>query len=460
MKKIILSLVVSLLLCAVTFAQITTLTFTGKNDLNQYVCLDRVVITNLTQSWQETIYYPDTILIMGATDIEDYEQMVPFSVSQNVPNPFPGISDFSLQLQKEQTVSIGVFDMSGKKITETYQKLAQGVHTFRVFLSTPQTYLLHVTAGTEKAALTVINTENAGGNRIDYVKSELLSIPYTSNTNKGGTQNPFSFGDEMEYVGYATIGGVEVESERIRQTQGSSQSFQLIFHTSSEDGQPCSGTPTLTDIDGNIYNTVRIGNQCWMRESLRTTKYADGTTIPMGTSTSTVVGYRYNPDNSASNVPTYGYLYNWKAVMGSASSSSSNPSKVQGACPTGWHVPSHAEWTQLTDYLSSQSQYVCGNDSTYIAKSLASTIGWYSSSGTCFVGDNPSANNATGFTAYPAGSCLSNYYAFTQRALFWSTTQFDESLARYRGVNYLYPNIGPDSYVNKGYGFSLRCLRN
>ena len=131
------------------------------------------------------------------------------------------------------------------------------------------------------------------------------------------------------------------------------------------DNQPCTGATTVTDFDGNIYNTVQIGQQCWMKENLRTIHYSNGTYIPLGSSTSTTTAYRYYPNNDQSNVSTYGYLYNWKAVMGDSSSSSRNPSGVLGICPIGWHVPSDSEWTRLTDYVSSQSQYVCGNYTIY-----------------------------------------------------------------------------------------------
>ena len=88
------------------------------------------------------------------------------------------------------------------------------------------------------------------------------------------------------------------------------------------DGQPCPGAATVTDVDNNTYNTVQIGTQCWMKENLRTTRYANGTSIALGSSTSSTTAYRYYPDNNSSNVSTYGYLYNWKALMGNSSSSS------------------------------------------------------------------------------------------------------------------------------------------
>ena len=226
--------------------------------------------------------------------------------------------------------------------------------------------------------------------------------------------------------------------------------------------QPCPGAPTVTDVDGNVYNTVQIGDQCWMRENLKTTKYAkkyaNGTTIPLGTEYSYDVAYRYYPDNDSANVTDYGYLYNWAAVMKGASSSNSNPSGVQGICPDGWHVPSDAEWTELTNYVSSHSQYVCGSSTSKIAKALASETGWNSSADYCDVGNNPSTNNATGFSARPAGYCSGNYTYFGSNAYFWSATQ-SSSNAYIRGLDYDRANVSSD-ISGKYVGYSVRCVRN
>ena len=220
------------------------------------------------------------------------------------------------------------------------------------------------------------------------------------------------------------------------------------------------GSSILTDYDGNIYHTVQIGSQCWMKENLRTTKYADGTSISQGSSNSTTVAYWYYPNNSASNKPTYGLLYNWPAVMHGAASSDTNPSRVQGICPTGWHVPSDAEWTQLTNYVSSQSQYWCNSSSTNIAKALAGTTGWNSSTNTCAVGKIPSNNNATGFNALPTGDYYNNsYYGFGNDTYFWSATETSSNSARFRRL--LYNNADVNRGVDRKYGgYSVRCLRN
>ena len=216
---------------------------------------------------------------------------------------------------------------------------------------------------------------------------------------------------------------------------------------------------TVKDIDGNVYKTVKIGNQVWMAENLRTTRYANGENIPTGSTDSFTDPYRYEPDNNSANVSTYGYLYNWPAVMHGASSSSSNPSGVQGICPDGWHVPSDAEWTELTDYVSSQSEYRCDGDQENIAKALASTKGWEKNNVTCVVGNNQSANNVTGFSALPAGDYYGGDYYFGSNAIFWSATEGNDGLAYGRALGYYSAYVGRYDY-GKNYGLSVRCVRD
>lgn len=227
------------------------------------------------------------------------------------------------------------------------------------------------------------------------------------------------------------------------------------------DAQPCPGTPIVTDVDGNIYNTVKIGGQCWMKENLRTTKYADETSIPISPDTSTMIAYRYYPNNDSSNVNTYGYLYNWPAVMHGATSSATNPSNVQGICPTGWHVPSNAEWTQLTNYMKRQDMYVCGISDLNIAKALVATTGWGTSNNTCAVGNNQADNDASGFSALPAGiySSNGNYYNFGNRTNFWSATRYGSTYAYGRYLYYSYSYVYQGDY-HKSNGYSVRCLRD
>ena len=454
--------------CAAAFAQSVTLTFTAKDAANNYVQLNRVVITNLTKGWQETIYWPDTTLTMqNGTGIADIEMQgrASLQLSQNNPNPFTGTTEVSMMVAEEDEVMLDIMDINGKTVGTYRMRPQVGIHQFRITLSTAGTYVMTARQNGNTSSIKMVCNGGGDGNRIEYTgnggNASYASSTQPKSGSKYNTFHPFTFGDQMEYVGYAVINGSEMESDHISQVQNASQSFVLQFDVSqAQDGQPCPGAATVTDIDNNTYNTVQIGNQCWMKENLRTTRYANGESIPLGTSTSTITPYRYNPDNNANNVHTYGYLYNWPAVMHDASSSSSSPSGVQGICPNGWHVPSDAEWDQLINYVRIQPQYQCINSNIfYIAKALASTIGWNSYTNTCAVGYNQSSNNATGFSALPAGYYYSYYYSFGYNATFWSATEDDGSFAYIRFLDY------DNAYVNRGFddkngGLSVRCVRD
>ena len=246
---------------------------------------------------------------------------------------------------------------------------------------------------------------------------------------------------------------------------GTSYGEQKSFTTASPiiDGQPCPNAPTMTDYEGHSYPTVQIGNQCWMAKNLRTTHYSNGASIPAGgTEWSDTDPFYYNYTSSNINITERGYLYNWPAVMHGASSSNTYPSGVQGICPTGWHVPSAAEWELLTDYVSDQNQYWCNNNNTYTAKALAATTGWDTYSGTCCVGNNQSANNATGFAAVPAGK---HYYSTFDNAgeyaFFWSATQYGGAYAYDSRLIYTSDNTMHFTTNNfKDFGYSVRCLRD
>ena len=224
------------------------------------------------------------------------------------------------------------------------------------------------------------------------------------------------------------------------------------------------GQSQVTDHDGNAYNTVQIGEQCWMKENLRVTCYSDGTPIELSFFTNFDTPYRYLPHNNESLVPQNGYLYNWIAVVRDRlSSSSANPSKVQGICPNGWHVPSDAEWTQLTKYVASKSENNCGNGKDYIGKALASTTGWEKSNIKCSTGYHQEENDATGFSAMPSGiyTDFNQYDKFGGYCCFWSCTQEDRGKAFYRGIRYDTEFIyGTSTTYIKTNGCSVRCLRD
>ena len=136
---------------------------------------------------------------------------------------------------------------------------------------------------------------------------------------------------------------------------------------------------TVADYDGNVYNTVVLGQQCWTKENMRTTHYYDGTPIPSGTTNSGIEPFRYFDyyHLSASMLADFGYFYNWTAVMHGASSTSANPSGVTGVCPLGWHVPSDSEFVEMREFVNSVEAFKCNGYNGNIAKALASKTRWY-----------------------------------------------------------------------------------
>lgn len=238
-----------------------------------------------------------------------------------------------------------------------------------------------------------------------------------------------------------------------------------VLYGCTIDEKSCPGTPILVDFDNNGYSTVQIGNQCWMRNNLRTTHFADGTSIPFSSGMSTAAPYYYDFVTNDFTLAERGMLYNWSAAMHSTSSVPSNSVGVQGVCPTGWHIPSNGEWAQLINYVNSQEQNRCGGIDGQIAKTLASTTGWdrgYSGY-ECLVGNYQNTNNTTGFSIVPAGSLTraGNYDGQRYNALFWTSTEKEEDASQaYRwsiGNNSLGMSSGADY---KDCGLSVRCLRN
>ena len=465
MKKRI-TLITLLTLCAATlFAQTVSVTFTGRDAQNHYLPLNRVVVSNLTKGWQETLTWPDTVLVMTTTGIGDVEtqNFASLRLSQNNPNPFDGTTFVNLNVAEQGDVELVLTDIVGRIVgANNYSPLQPGTHEIRITLSTPGLYFLTARQNGRTSSVKMVNRGNGSGNAITFAgivgANNDSPLPQPKHAHRGVTDNPFDLGDQMEYVGYTMQNGVEAMSGHVTQAQNASQTVVLTFGN----GLLCPGMPTVTDIDGNVYNTVQIGGQCWMRENLRTTHYADGTAISAGGSNySYTEQYYYDYSSYSLPLEKRGYLYNWPAAMHGAASSSANPSGVQGICPAGWHLPSDAEWTQLTDYVGSVSEYQCGGNSSYIAKALASETGWNSYGGDCVVGNDPTLNNASGFSVVPAGSWIGGFGLAGYDAFFWSSTE-DESRsgnAYYRFLDYGHPFVGRSDY-GKDLGFSVRCLRD
>lgn len=213
----------------------------------------------------------------------------------------------------------------------------------------------------------------------------------------------------------------------------------------------------VIDIDGNTYKTIKIGTQVWMAQNLRTTKYNDGTVIPKVTNNAawgalTTPAYCWYGNDSTLTAKLYGALYNNYTV---ADTNSLN------VCPTGWHVPSDAEWTVLSDFLTANG-YGFGGGGDDIGKSLASTFRWNSSGIVGTIGNDQGTNNSCGFTGLPGGfrsDYGTTFFSIGFDGFWWSGTEVDSYDAWGRVLDYYSVDLSVE-FGNKRFGFSVRCLRD
>ncbi len=200
----------------------------------------------------------------------------------------------------------------------------------------------------------------------------------------------------------------------------------------------------ITDAENNTYKTVYIGTQQWMAENLKVSKYSDGTTIPniidntQWWQNNTTGAWSYY-NNDVANNTKYGKLYNWYSV-----SKTSNGNK--NVCPTGWHVPTNAEWTVLTDYFGGAS----------VAGGKLKEVGI-----TSWNSPNTGTSNTSLFTGLPGGirDGSGNYTNIGTYGIWWSSTESSTLSAWTRNL-FNYNGDANSYYYSKRNGLSVRCLRD
>lgn len=259
-------------------------------------------------------------------------------------------------------------------------------------------------------------------------------------------------------VGAGVKGGHKTIVWDVLEEQGNFKGDDVVFKVRAFG--ICSAT--LSDYDGNSYQTVQIGEQCWMAENLRTTHYPDGIPISKGNSASKTAALWYYVNDDVDDVDLWGLLYNWNAVVYGSFINGVRTSTSRDICPTGWRMPTVEDWAVLIEYVGGLSECVCGNSMDNVAKALSSTKGWVNSGNGCAVGNKQSDNGITGFSAQPSG--IYSYERgdctlFGISAFFWSSTQIGENNAYGISLSYEVPSVSINN-VNKANGFSVRCLKD
>ncbi|MCP4566560.1 MAG: hypothetical protein GY841_03140 [FCB group bacterium] len=209
-------------------------------------------------------------------------------------------------------------------------------------------------------------------------------------------------------------------------------------------------TGTIRDFDGNFYQTVKIGDQWWMAENLKATHYRNGDEVPIISEDATwrdlISGACCAHSNDIQNVNTYGRLYNWYAVDDS-----------RKLAPTGWHVPTDAEWKQLEMYLG-MSQAEADRDTDYRGGDEGGKLK-YSGPG-YWTNPNAGATDESGFSALPGGSRSGgNFFNLNTYCFFWTSSEDDSFNAWTRGLYYDTAGIYRAAY-DKTSGYSVRCVKD
>jgi uncharacterized protein (TIGR02145 family) len=207
----------------------------------------------------------------------------------------------------------------------------------------------------------------------------------------------------------------------------------------------CPGIPTVT-YDGQTYNTVLIGSQCWLKENLNVGTMINGNQNQ--SNNGTIEKYCYN--NNTSNCDVYGGIYQWNEMM----QYSTTPG-VQGICPSGWHLPSNSEWCQMATYLDPTVSCVTG---TWFGTDAGGKL--KEAGTTHWLSPNTGATNSSGFTALPSGYVDNNYYSnLNTVTIFWTSENLTNGNAMSYGLNYTQAKIS--SAPNFWYhGFSARCVKD
>lgn len=428
MKKIPL-LIILLFALLLTKAQDYLISFSGTGESTT---VDSVFVENLTQGTSLKLAGSDTLHLLGSVGISSLSNT---DKDLNIyPNPMQEASRIEFYNDQPDDVQIEVFDLEGKLIVSQSGQVYSGKNVFEISGFPAGFYAANITTHAWQNSVSFMSVNDADKAPSIKAGSTMMGSKSTvllKNT-KGHVQMQYNDGDNLllkaiadDYARVLTIIPTQIQTIN----------FDFV---------------ACTDLDSNNYAVVTIGNQTWMAENL---KYLPSV-VGIGTVSETtpyyyVYGYNGTDVSAAkatTNYDTYGVLYNWPAAMAGFSSSSSNPSGVQGVCPSGWHLPSDAEWTELSDYLGGQS--VAGGK-----LKETGTIHWYS--------PNTGATNETSFTALPSGELFENgsFYNIGTNAAWWSTTRYNTDYIWYWGTGYDYSDLGR-LFNSEKLGHAVRCIKN
>jgi uncharacterized protein (TIGR02145 family) len=417
------------------------LTFTAVYEI-EYVQLDSIRVMNRTRGEESMLYWPDTtisleighgdeLLFVGYATFsavglpEEIDQTSSFELYQNYPNPMGERSEISLYLPQSGTVQIMITDMQGRSVLRTVHQLAEGRHDFRFYPGGGNIWFLTAYWNGMSRSIKMIASGAPEGNdsRLVYAGSQPERAVF---------KNAMQVNDFI------------VRESGIPDAPEGNTTYTFRFATNI----PCPGEPTV-EYGGQVYNTIQIFSQCWLRENLNVGTRINSHNQQMNNGL--IEKYCYHDE--ISNCGIWGGLYQWNEMMQYETGAGK-----QGICPPGWHLPSDEEWKVLEGAVD--SHYGIGHpvwDSWDLrgidaGSNLKSTSGWNGGNGL----------DLYGFTALPAGYNASSgaYLSLGEQARFWSSTHDNSHIPWRRFHRFISPGVDRTASNIRTYGFSVRCIKD
>jgi uncharacterized protein (TIGR02145 family) len=417
------------------------LTFSAVN-INAHVQLDSVKIMNRTQGGDTVLYYPDTVLVLDFTGIPEPQKIASdFKVFQNYPNPITDQTTISLYVPEKDQVSIIITDLLGRETLKTEKALFKGNHSFRFHPGSSSLYFFNAQWKGRSSSIKILRAASDQDNScsLEYIGGQVPAVPLK--TSEDILDFAFSEGDELLYIGYA-----DTLQSGMLDIPETSEIYTFQFATNI----PCPGT-TRVIYEGQVYNTIQIFSQCWLKENLNV-----GTMIPGDhdmASGPNIEKYCYN-DNLDS-CAKYGGLYQRGEVMQYSTQEGS-----QGICPSGWHVPSNQEWKVLDGAVD--SQFGIGSNEWDLPynepKGFDAGINLKSTSGWLIQGNG---TDRFGFSGLPGGICDFGEFAGIVGHGGWWTSCYCSGMSSLPFLHLVYniPGVIIDQW-DAGTGLSVRCVRD
>lgn len=412
--------------------------FTGSGASNT---VDSVLVQNLTQGKSVTVPQGYQLNLRDVTAIEQIKS--DYEVISIIPNPITDRSVVSFYAKKAGITQINVVGIDGKIITGINSYLTEGKNSFQLLLN-KGAYILKVSGNGFTYSSMILSRSDFGNKPVlSFIGNEKIIKDKPQKTKDADVVIlTYSSGDQLLYKGCSRNYSTLVTD---KPTSSKTTDFEFV---------------ECKDADGNNYTIVKIGDQTWMAENLKTTKYRNGeeigTTNPSNKDINSEVKpkYQWSYNGDENNVKKYGRLYTWYSL-----------NDIRNITPVGWHVPTDNEWSILENYLiENKYNYDGSTTGSKVGKALASTTDWITlDTETGDIGNDLKRNNSSGFSAMPGGSRENNgvFNYIGKNGHWWSSTQYstvyDPDEAWIRRLNFSKEKLYWEG-ESESDGFSVRCV--